>query len=319
VSELTISPSEYSASRFLDDIRSTARTLDAPYSEETTRSVLDAFDEDFSTGAVLWRTTNRPGDALNYRFLARKRSDTVATAIRNGLLDPASQMIPIVATWSELFNGIPEQCCDFDAARGLAKVWLFLGGTQPADDMLTADGVPETVRRHWPLFQGLELTHCRHVAVDYSNNTVNLYFRARGPVTSEQAASFAALAGAEAPGGQLLTEMSEYVSRGAYTFAVTISEPTGVIERVAFYALGLRPGRFPTIGDRLTRFFSAAPSYDPEEMNNVGWSLGSGSNTYIKGERSYCGDLGGLMKSQNSMFSGEQRQDPALPSGKAHG
>jgi 4-hydroxyphenylpyruvate 3-dimethylallyltransferase len=124
-------------------------------------------------------------------------------------------MIPLVVTWNELFGRIPEQSCDFDASRGLVKTWLFLGGTQPLADILAADGVPGTIRQHGPLFQSLELTHCRHVAVDYQYDTVNLYFRAPGPVTAKQAASFAALARAAAPGEQLLAEMSEYISPGA--------------------------------------------------------------------------------------------------------
>ena len=102
------------------------------------------------------------------------------------------------------------------------------------------------------------------------------------------------------------------MSRGAYTFSVTISEATGAIGRVGFYALKLPRNRFPTIGDRLTRFFSEAPSYDPEDMNAVAWSLGNGQDTYIKAERSYCGNLVSLPKGWNTFFGGEQRQDPGL-------
>jgi 4-hydroxyphenylpyruvate 3-dimethylallyltransferase len=199
---------EFSPSRFLDDIRETAAAIDAPYSRETTRSVLNAYDEGFSTGAVLWRATDRPGSALNYRFYARSRTDTIASAVRGGMIDPGSRVIPLIAAWNDLFGGIPEQSCDFDASRGLVKTWLFLGGTQPLDDILAADGVPETISRHGSLFHGLGLTHCRHVAVDHHRETVNLYFRAPGPVTAEQAAAFAALARAEAPGGRLLAEMA---------------------------------------------------------------------------------------------------------------
>jgi len=88
-----------------------------------------------------------------------------------------------------------------------------------------------------------------------------------------------------------------------------------VIERVGFYALKLPQNRFPAIGGRLTRFFSEAPCYDPEDMNAVAWSLGNGQDTYIKAERSYCGDLVPLLKGWNTFFSGEQRQDPALSQG----
>ena len=77
---------------------------------------------------------------------------------------------------------------------------------------------------------------------------------------------------------------------------MTISEATGVIERVGCYALKLPHNQFPTICDRLTRFLSEAPSYDPEDMNAVAWSLGNGQDTYIKAERSCCGVLVSLLK-----------------------
>ncbi|GHD76322.1 hypothetical protein GCM10010317_092620 [Streptomyces mirabilis] len=38
-------------------------------------------------------------------------------------------------------------------------------------------------------------------------------------------------------------------------------------------------------------------------MNAVAWSFGSGSGTYIKAERSYCGDLISLIKGWNTFFS----------------
>ncbi|MFJ6893978.1 aromatic prenyltransferase [Streptomyces hokutonensis] len=98
-----------------------------------------------------------------------------------------------------------------------------------------------------------------------------------------------------------------------YTFAVTISPATGWVERTAFYALKLSEGQFPTIGGRLATFFETAPSCDIEDMNAVAWSFGSRSGTYIKAERSYCGDLISLIKGWNTFFSQSNTTDPALP------
>ncbi len=61
---------EFSQSRFLEDIRTTAEAIAAPFSYATTRAVLDAYGPAFSEGAVLLRTTDRTGDDLNYRFYA---------------------------------------------------------------------------------------------------------------------------------------------------------------------------------------------------------------------------------------------------------
>ncbi|XUL85573.1 aromatic prenyltransferase [Streptomyces galilaeus] len=149
--------------------------------------------------------------------------------------------------------------------------------------------------------------------MDYHRGTVNLYFRAPGPIGEAQCARFTALAGAAMPDDRLFKEMAAFLSRGAYTFAVTISPATGWVERVAFYALKLPEGQFPTIGGRLSTFFETAPSYDIEDMNRVAWSFGSRSGTFIKAERSYCGDLVSLIKGWNTFFSQSNTTDPALP------
>lgn len=306
---------EHSPERFLEDIRTTAAAIDAPFSESVNRAALDAYMDGFATGAVLWRTTDRPGDALNYRFYARKRYDTIATAVDAGLLPAGNPLASLVISWSALYGGIPEQSCDFDAGRGLVKTWVYLGGTKPLDDVLGADGVPDTIRQHGPLFHNLGLDHCRHVAVDYTGDTVNLYFRARGPLSDEQCAEFTKMVRTAPPAEQLAAEMRQYLSRNAYTFSVTVSLDTGVLERVGFYALKLPEGEFPTIGERLTRFYEMAPSYDPDTANAIAWSFGEGGKSYIKGERSCYGDLVSLMRRWNTFFSGEDSIDPALRAG----
>ncbi|MGW7544283.1 aromatic prenyltransferase [Streptomyces sp. NPDC054770] len=304
---------EFSQSRFLEDIRTTAEAIDAPFSYATTRAVLDAYGPAFSEGAVLLRTTDRTGDDLNYRFYARRPMDTVTVARRAGFIAADDALGDLVQSWSELYDGTPEQSCDFDADRGLTKTWVYLNGTRPLDDVLGVTGVPSLIRERGPAFHRLGLDYVRHVSVDYHRGTVNLYFRAPGPISEAQCARFTALAGAAMPDDRLFKEMATFLSRGAYTFAVTISPATGWTERVAFYALKLPEGRFPTIGGRLSRFFETAPSYDIEDMNAVAWSFGSGSGTYIKAERSYCGDLISLIKGWNTFFSQSNTIDPALP------
>ncbi|MEV4258560.1 aromatic prenyltransferase [Spirillospora sp. NPDC049652] len=76
----------FSPEQFLIDARTTADAIGAPYSETVTRAVLDAYPDGFRNGAVLWRTTDRPGAPLNYRFYERRRTDTVGAAVRAGLL-----------------------------------------------------------------------------------------------------------------------------------------------------------------------------------------------------------------------------------------
>ncbi|MFC8725771.1 aromatic prenyltransferase [Streptomyces bacillaris] len=302
----------FSRARFLVDLRTTATALGAPYSEAVTNRVLDAYASAFDEGAVLWRTTDRPGAGLDYRFYARRPLDTMTIARRAGFIAGDDPLAALVQAWSGLYGGAPEQSCDFDAALGQTKTWVYLAGTRPLDDVLGVPGVPDALRRLAPLFHGLGLDHVRHVAVDYRHRSVNLYFRARGPVDPEQCRRFTALAGAEPPGERLFGEMAAFLSRGAYTFSVTLSSTTGAVERVAFYALKLPDGQFPLLSGQLLTFFDVEPSYDPEDMNAVAWSFGAGGATYVKAERSHCGDLVALIRGWNTFFSRSETTDPAL-------
>lgn len=118
----------FSPTQFLEDTQSTAAAIGAPYSEATTLKVLETYAQSFRDGAVLWRSTDRPGDALNYRFYERKPVDTVSIAVQAGLLAPDNPMIELIQSWSSLYDGAgtPEQSCDFDAKSGLVSSQSFL-------------------------------------------------------------------------------------------------------------------------------------------------------------------------------------------------
>ena len=96
-----------------------------------TRAVIEAYSQSFHEGAVLWRATSRQGDALNFRFYARGPIDTVGIAIKAGLLEPDNALANLVTTWSSLYDGVPEQSCDFDAQKGLAKVGSTCADSDP--------------------------------------------------------------------------------------------------------------------------------------------------------------------------------------------
>jgi 4-hydroxyphenylpyruvate 3-dimethylallyltransferase len=299
----SLAPKTFSSRKFVDDVRHVCEAVGAPFSETNTRQVLDVYGPSFRRGAVLWRITNRPGDAVNYRFYETTSTDTITPALEAGILDARNPVLALLKSWSALYEGSAEQSCDFDAEKGLAKAWVYLGGLRPLDDILDAEDVPDSVRRHRQMFKDLDLTIVRHVAVDYHSHTVNLYFRAPGPLSAKQAARYAALAGSPAPSAEEVEEMSRFLNPTGFTFSVTMAFSTGSISRVAFYALKLAPGTFPSLSQRLLTFFKEAPSYDEEEMNAIAWSFGSGGTKYIKAERSYCGELVPLMRAWNSAMS----------------
>ncbi|GHJ35663.1 aromatic prenyltransferase [Streptomyces sp. TS71-3] len=307
-------PNAFSPARFLADARRTAARIDAPFCAATTRRAVEAFAEGFHTGAVLWKTTSRPGDALSYRFYSRIRSDTTQTAARAGLIPPDSPVTGLIRSWSAL-NEDATQSCDFDAHRGLAKCWVYLGGTLPLEAVLGADRVPQALRRQEQVLRERGLDHVRFLAVDYLGGTVNLYFRVRGPYSGAQHRGIAGLAGSPAPPERTVREIRGSLPRQHYLAAVTLSLTTGLAERVCFYATRIPDELFPDTGARLGRFFAAAPSHDPTDVNVLAWSFGPAGTAYLKGERSYCGDLAGLFTDDwRVLVSGTDQTDPALMS-----
>ena len=296
-------PASFSSSKFLDDFKRTADAIDAPYSEPAIAAVLKVFEECLQEGAVIWRTTNRPLDALNYRFYLRRRLDTISIATKAGILESENPMARLVTGWSSLYNGETEQWCDFDPKTGLAKTWVNLKGRRPVDDVLNVPEVPISVRAHGPMFHSLGLKLVRFLAVDYHGSTMNLYFTAPGPVSKLQAAQYTDLAGSSPPTDQEFEDMSTFLNPLGFAFAVTMEYKTGKITRVAFYALILPPGKQPTVNDRVLKFFSEAPSYDQERTRNVAWSYGSGGSKYMKAESSYVGELATLLRDVGSPLS----------------
>lgn len=294
----------FSPQLFLTDVRKLCTTFGAPYCDSTTLTVLETYAPSFRRGAVLWRITDRESDGLNYRFYEREPVNLVGLAISGGLLCDNHPLIPLLNSWSSLY-ATTEQSCDFDTEVGLTKIWVYLGGMRPLGDILNAPHVPESIRGLKPAFDELGLKLVRHVAVDFRSLTVNIYFRAVGPLSLDRANSLLALSGSPCLSEKKVMEMTKFMNPKGFTFAVTVKVDSGEIKRVGIYALRLSPGNFPDIGDRLQKFFKEAKSYD-EEMNAIAWSFGAkNSGTYVKAERNYCGGLVELMKRWNSVMTVE--------------
>ena len=175
-----------------------------------------------------------------------------------------------------------------------------MGALRPVDNVLDVENVPDMIRQHRETFHRLGFEGIRHIGVDFDGGTVNLYFRVKGPISEPMAKQLVELAGFSGFSTEDLADMPDFLSLDAFTFAVTIKVATGDIKRVAFYALGLPPNKFPDVGDRLMTFFNKAPSYDEEDFTAVAWSFGKGREKYIKAEKSYCGDVVPLLRSWKS-------------------
>jgi 4-hydroxyphenylpyruvate 3-dimethylallyltransferase len=308
--------SSFSERQFFEDIRSTAAALRAPFSEDVTRKVLEIFADDFSTGATVWKTTERPGDPLSYRFFARSRTDNIGAALRSGLLAEENDCTALMTHWTEAYPS-SAQSCDFDAINGIAKTWLYLGRPWPATEILGQPFVPATLRDHIAAFHRAGLDYVRFVAADYRHRSVNVYFRARGPISMAQCARILALVDVTLPAPELIAEMRSFLPDD-FCVAVTVSLGTGRLERACFYVVGLPAGRFPTLPERVSRFFAVAPSLDATTVNVVGWSFGRTGGTYIKAEKGYVGDMAALLHDWDSYFSGSSQRDPVLTAAANH-
>jgi 4-hydroxyphenylpyruvate 3-dimethylallyltransferase len=280
---------KFEPSQFLEDVRTTSAAIGAPFSESTTRKVLDTFADQFSDGGIVLRTSNQPTAKLDYRFFMRRKTDIMGLAEREGFIERGDALSDLVASWSTLYGGSPEASCDFGASSGLAKVWLFFGAIRPVDEILAAPGLPESIRRHGPVFHSLGLTNVQHVAVDYHRRSVNIYFSFFGETTRDRVAALAKLAQAAPPDETLFRQMNECLQDDGYPFAVTMT-PDGTIKRVCFYALrGLPEGVQKEVDPTIGKFWSAAPCHDESDFKTLGWSFGG--EPYLKSERGYCGNI----------------------------
>lgn len=287
----TVDPSAFSASRFREDIEEFCKILKAPFSASATEAVLKAYGSVFNDSPVGWRVTSKDS-VLNYRIFQMRSVDTIDIAIEAGYIKP-SPLTDLVQAWTMTVNGA-QQFCDFSASTGLAKTWLFLGHTRQMDDVLDLEFVPNSIRRHLPEFKKHGLERIRTLAIDWHSGTVNIYWRAPGPVDKKQADGLLALTGCEPIDEVEVGEIARFASAkdGSFAFAVTLNFETGELGRAAFYATKLPRGDLPVISDeRVKTFLDHAPDYDREEWITIAWGFGKGGKKYMKAEKSYCGNL----------------------------
>ncbi|KAL2842276.1 prenyltransferase-like protein [Aspergillus pseudodeflectus] len=295
----------FSQSRFLSDLETACKALNTPYSEPTTLKVIQTFEQSFTHGAVLFRTTNQPNGPLNYRVYERQSIDMVSLATNAGLLPRDSILGNLVQTWSSLYGDESHQLADFDSSKGLVKFWVFLGGIRPLAEILNVPGVPECIRRYGGMFEMLGLTGVRHTAVDLEKGSMNLYFRTPPDLSRRDMDEYISLAGADPLPDALFEEIHAHFPRAGGTFAVTMDMTTGRISRVAFYALRLEENNLPAsaLSGRIKTFFEVCPSYETDEMKALAWSFAEGGKRYIKAEHSYTGDLVGLIRGWGTSMS----------------
>ncbi|KAL8938255.1 MAG: hypothetical protein Q9216_003995 [Gyalolechia sp. 2 TL-2023] len=288
-------PFRFNGASFLKDVENTCKAIDAPFSLSTTEAVVAAYSQNFREGALFWRTTDRPGDGLNFCFYERRPVEVLRIAEDAKLLEPNHPLSVLMDAWAMPWGKegsmVPEQSCDFDAEKGLVKSLVCMGGLRPLDDILSRGNVPPSVSQRRDSFHKLGLDRLRHVAIDFELGAVNLYFRVKRPISELLAREMVELAGYHSLTSSDLADMPNFLPPQSFTFVVTIGVGSGEIQRVAFYALGLLPHDLPEVGNRLRTCLSEASSHDAKEYVAVAWVFGACKNKYTMAEKSYCGGI----------------------------
>ncbi|KAJ5747315.1 secondary metabolism biosynthetic enzyme [Penicillium nucicola] len=296
VTSVTTAPPGYSRSRFLDDIKKTAKAINASYSESSVAIVLDTFQDFFLDEVIIFRTTDRPRDALNYRLFIDKNADTISMAKKANLLDSNHTMIVPLEIWCAVYGSEHQQWCDFDANAGLAKTWLHFMTPRPVAELLMVPGISFSLRSHLPTFQNLNLNMVWFVSVDYHKSTLNIYFMVPGALFREHATRLTGLAASSPLSEAEFEDMQKYMNPHGYLFTVTLRYPEATIPRVAFYALNLVPDQVKIDDGPLREFLDVCPSYDARPAAALAWSFGPGGDRYKKLELGYANGFGELMR-----------------------
>ena len=294
----------FSVTRFVSDLERITTSIGAPYSQKQVQEVLETFGDNLANGAVVMRATDRPGDPVNFWAGEYNRTDTISLAVDASIISPTHPSILLLRSWFYMYDNEPEASTDFDTARGLAKTWIYFMRLRPVDEILRVEHVPESFRNHIDKFKLIGARLVYHVAVSYKSTAVNLYLNIPTELTPERCAHIiqTLLPSCSPPTASELEQIMKCVRPNAPTaFAVTMSYPSGTIERLCFYAfmvpkeLALSIG----IGQRLEHFLKETPCYDENEVINFGWSFGRQGERYLKMDIAYCGGFSDLLGKLN--------------------
>lgn len=288
-----IDPIAYDADRFLEDIRETASSLNAPFDEAATRRALEVFDPEFRSCVVQMKAVCKPGTGVYYRFFYNGLGDLTQRALKARLIPSAEPAnVRLQAKVLAAFPGATRAGLDFDSGYGLAKVWTFTGGPVPIEELSKLPCIPQSVRDHADFFARHGLCHVFFVASDYQGSTMNVYF---GWDDDCRNVDWIQELVAETDGAAPSLELCEQIlatQAASGGVGMTFSWDKPELQRWCLYSLEVPiaqlAGPEVTLPQRLERFLEA-PTLNLEPQFNIAWSFG-GKQTYIKVEKSYARD-----------------------------
>lgn len=296
----------------------TARITDTACSEALIRRVLHTFADGFMRRSVQLRITTLPGAGrreLCFRYLdleSGRHPLELALAAGELVADdhPSFRWLSRI----EERHGVLGYGVDFEAHRGLAKVWTFLAGAHEPRAFLDVPQPPPSLAASLPLLRELHLDAATIVGCDYVQRSTNLYFRPshpshRGPELLTRACERLGFA---APSPAALAHAAR---AGCIGFTYNWDEPT--INRICFYVAGLARAEVPELHPLLRLFADEAPAVVADPRFILGWSHGR-SGSYFKLEDDYTGDVsdvfGASMSVPRAPYTAKHRPLAASPS-----
>jgi hypothetical protein len=291
-----IDPVAWSPAGFLEDLRTAASAIAAPFDEDKVRQSLEVFDAELRRCVVQMKATCRAGSGLYYRFFYKWERDLTALAQGAGMLPPGhSPLIDLQADVLAHCRGATRAGLDLDTGFGLAKVWSFTGGPTPVEEVMGLGTMPASVRAGRDFFARHRLRHVFFVASDFQNSSMNVYFG-----LDEDCRNEGWLRGLLAETGGGPEDESLYPAMLA---SLAVSAGVGLtffydradLGRWCLYALNVpcaderASAALPPLSERLRRFRDRAPTLNRRPQYNVAWSFGR-AGFYTKLEKSYARD-----------------------------
>lgn len=286
-----------------DDIEKAARAAEAPFDDRVVSSVLEAYRDCYSAGAVSFRTTTktRKDRGLNIRYVALQvPHDPYRIAIDRGFL--AKEDHPVHALTCEIQAGYPVlgYGMDMGSANGLEKIWAFFPqDPQPLTRVCATRSVPDSIRRHADYFARHNLGLFSLFGLDYRDRTCNLYFMIREPgqLTMANVAGMIGDLGFPLPTHEML-------DRCRYAFAVyhTFHWDSSQIERICFGMTASCPDHVPGDWHPVIRRYVRESPFIATDRKFIFSVTASRSGSYVKIENDYNGGMTQMIE------RGQQRQ-----------
>jgi hypothetical protein len=296
----------FETEQYLKDLATTAGLIKAPCNPEMCQRVVSTFESDFHRHVLQWKTTDRPGDGLFYRFLSTDREDLVAKSMAADLLTTTNK--PLLELQREALETFPQAVrsgVDFEAVHGLSKVWTYTTPL-PLPEVLRLKNLPEAVRANESELKEAGLDLVGFLASDFISETMNVYF-AWHPEQRNRAWLQSMLERSRDTGPskgtfQDMIESQDEISGIGMTFDWTSQVPLRWCVYCFAVPFGHRePGvRVPQLPERLRKLRDEAPSLNYHPGCHMAWSYGP-AGPYIKLEKNYAKDVDHFLATERSL------------------